>query len=38
MFFIDGTGKIVHIEKTAHTADAGDYLAKELEALGVKKK
>lgn len=38
MFFIGPDGKILHIEKTSHTADAGEYLAKELEALGVKKK
>jgi peroxiredoxin Q/BCP len=38
MFFIGPDGKIMHIEKVGHTADAGEYLAKELEALGVKKK
>ena len=38
MFFIGPDGKIVHIEKVGHTQDAGDYLTKELEALGVKKK
>jgi peroxiredoxin Q/BCP len=38
MFFIDGNGKILHIETQGHTADAGTYLAKQLEELGVKKK
>ena len=38
MFFIGPDGKIMHIEKTQHTADAGEYLAKTLAELGVKKK
>ena len=38
MFFIGPDGKILHIEKVGHTADAGDYLAKTLAELGVKKK
>ncbi len=38
MFFIDGNGKILHIETQGHTADAGTFLAAKLEELGVKKK
>jgi peroxiredoxin Q/BCP len=38
MFFIGPDGKIVHIEKTSHTADAGEFLAAKLAELGVKKK
>jgi peroxiredoxin len=38
MFFIGPDGKIVHIETASHTADAGEYLAKKLEELKVKKK
>lgn len=38
MFFIGPDGKILHIEKTNHTADAGEYLATKLAELGVKKK
>lgn len=38
MFFIGPDGKILHIEKVGHTADAGEYLAKTLAELGVKKK
>ena len=38
MFFIGPDGKILHIEKASHTADAGEYLAKTLAELGVKKK
>jgi len=38
MFFIGPDGKILHIETVGHTADAGTYLASELEALGVKKR
>jgi len=38
MFFIGPDGKILHIETAQHTADAGTYLASELEALGVKKR
>ncbi len=38
MFFIGPDGKILHIEKTGHTADAGEYLAKTLAELGVKKR
>jgi peroxiredoxin Q/BCP len=38
MFFIGPDGKILHIEKANHTADAGTFLAAKLEELGVKKK
>jgi peroxiredoxin Q/BCP len=38
MFFIGPDGKIMHIEKVGHTADAGEYLSKTLAELGVKKK
>jgi peroxiredoxin Q/BCP len=38
MFFIGPDGKIVHIEKVGHTADAGTFLAAKLEELGVKKR
>lgn len=38
MFFIGPDGKILHIEKVGHTADAGEYLSKTLAELGVKKK
>ena len=38
MFFIGPDGKILHIEKTGHTADAGEFLAAKLAELGVKKK
>jgi peroxiredoxin Q/BCP len=38
MFFIDGNGKIIHIETQGHTADAGTFLATKLAELGVKKK
>jgi peroxiredoxin Q/BCP len=38
MFFIGPDGKIEHIETMGHTADAGTFLAKKLEELGVKKK
>jgi peroxiredoxin Q/BCP len=38
MFFIGGDGKILHIETTGHTADAGTFLATKLAELGVKKK
>jgi len=38
MFFIGPDGKILHIEKVGHTVDAGEYLAKTLAELGVKKK
>lgn len=38
MFFIGPDGKIMHIEKVGHTADAGEYLGKALAELGVKKK
>ena len=34
MFFIGPDGKILHIEKVGHTADAGEYLAKTLAELG----
>jgi peroxiredoxin Q/BCP len=38
MFFIGPDGKILHIETVGHTADAGTFLASELETLGVKKR
>ena len=38
MFFIGPDGKILHIEKTSHTADAGEFLAGKLSELNVKKK
>jgi peroxiredoxin Q/BCP len=38
MFFIGPDGKILHIEKTQHTADAGEFLAAKLAELNVKKK
>ena len=38
MFFIGGDGKILHIEKVQHTADAGEFLAGKLAELNVKKK
>jgi peroxiredoxin Q/BCP len=38
MFFIGPDGKILHIETTGHTADAGEYLSAKLEELKVKKK
>jgi hypothetical protein len=38
MFFIGPDGKILHIEKANHTADAGTFLAAKLEELGVKKR
>jgi hypothetical protein len=38
MFFIGTDGKIMHIEKASHTADAGEFLAAKLAELGVKKK
>jgi peroxiredoxin Q/BCP len=38
MFFIGPDGKILHIETTQHTADAGAFLAAKLAELGVKKK
>jgi peroxiredoxin Q/BCP len=38
MFFIGPDGKILHIEKVGHTADAGEYLSKTLAELGVKKR
>ena len=38
MFFIGSDGVIQHIEKTQHTADAGEYLAAKLAELNVKKK
>jgi peroxiredoxin Q/BCP len=38
MFFIGPDGKILHIEKASHTADAGEFLATKLEELGVKKR
>jgi hypothetical protein len=38
MFFIGPDGKILHIETTGHTADAGTFLASKLEQLGVKKR
>lgn len=37
-FFIGPDGKIVHIEKKVSAKTAGEDLAKQLEALGVKKK
>jgi len=37
-FFIGPDGKVKHVETGSHTADAGDFLAKKLEELGVKKK
>jgi peroxiredoxin Q/BCP len=38
MFFIGPDGKILHIETAQHTADAGEFLAKKLEELKIKKK
>lgn len=38
MFFIGPDSKILHIETVGHTADAGEFLAKKLEELKVKKK
>jgi peroxiredoxin Q/BCP len=38
MFFIGPDGKILHVETTGHTADAGTFLASKLDELGVKKK
>lgn len=38
MFFIGPDGKVLDIEKTGHTADAGTFLASKLAELGVKKK
>jgi peroxiredoxin Q/BCP len=37
-FFIGPDGKVLHVETPSHTADAGDFLAKKLTELGVKKK
>jgi peroxiredoxin Q/BCP len=37
-FFIGPDGKILHVETMGHTTDAGEFLAKKLEELGVKKK
>ena len=37
-FFIGPDGKILHVETQGHTTDAGEFLAKKLEELGVKKK
>jgi len=38
MFFIGPDGKIQHVETLQHTTDAGEFLAKKLQELGVKKK
>jgi peroxiredoxin Q/BCP len=38
MFFIGPDGKILHIEKTGHTADAGEFLSAKLAELNIKKK
>jgi peroxiredoxin Q/BCP len=38
MFFIGPDGKILAIETTGHTADAGTFLASKLAELGIKKK
>ena len=37
-FFIGPDGKILHVETQGHTTDAGEFLAKKLAELGVKKK
>jgi len=37
-FFIGPDGKVLHVETASHTADAGQFLAKKLDELGVKKK
>jgi peroxiredoxin Q/BCP len=38
MFFIGPDGRILHIETTSHTSDAGTFLAAKLEELKVRKK
>jgi peroxiredoxin Q/BCP len=38
MFFIGPDGKVLHVETPGHTTDAGEFLAKKLAELGVKKK
>ena len=38
MFFIGTDGTILHIEKTSHTRDAGEFLSTKLAELGVARK
>lgn len=38
MIFIGPDGKVLHIETTGHTRDAGEFLAKKLDELKVKKR